>query len=55
MFKFIKRRKTQQLTNRAIINWLEDLDSILIVIEHDLAELRADLEDLTDFVESELD
>ncbi len=55
MFKFIKRRKMQQLTQRAVVDWVSDLDSLIVLIEYDLAQIRKDLEDLTDFVEDNLD
>jgi len=55
MFNFIKRRKTQKTINKAIVDWLDDLDSLIVVLDHNLTELRKDLEDLTDFVEDKLD
>jgi hypothetical protein len=55
MFKYISRRKTQQTINAAIAGWMDDLDSLIALLDHDIIELRKDLEDLTDFVESELD
>jgi uncharacterized coiled-coil protein SlyX len=38
-----------------MVVWLEELDDIITVIQHDIEELQKNLEDLTDFVESELD
>jgi hypothetical protein len=55
MFKYISRRKTQQTINAALADWMDDLDSLIVILDHNLTELRKDLEDLTDFVESELD
>ena len=55
MFNFTHRRKTEQLTNRAIVNWLDDLDGMIVILDAAIAELRKDLEDLTDFVEDNLD
>ena len=55
MFKFIKRRRTQKTINAALLGWMDDLDSLIALLDHDIIELRKDLEDLTDFVEAELD
>jgi hypothetical protein len=55
MFNYLTRRKTEQLTNRAIINWLEDLDSMIVLLDDAITELSKDLADLTDFVEENLD
>lgn len=55
MFNLIKRRRTQQLVDQAIILWIEDLDDMIVRLDEAITELSRDLADLTDFVEAELD
>lgn len=55
MFYFTKRRKIQQMTNQAMVMWIEDLDDMIMRLDDAVTELSKDLADLTDFVEAELD
>lgn len=55
MFKYFQKKKSQDLLNKSMIYWLEDLEDLISLIQYDLDELKTDLEDLTDFVEAELD
>ena len=55
MFHFTHHRKNQQLTNQALLAWIEELDDMIELLTDNLNELRKDLEDLTDFVEDNLD
>jgi hypothetical protein len=55
MFYFTKRRKIQQMTNQAMVMWIEDLDDMIMRLDDAITELSKDLQDLTDFVEENLD
>lgn len=52
---FTHKSKTQKLLNQAMVLWLEDLEDLITLIQHDIEELQKDLNDLTDFVEDTLD
>ena len=49
------KRKPQHIVNQATAIWIEDLEDLIILMQNDLEELKKDLEDLTDFVEDNLD
>lgn len=55
MLKYIKRRRTQRLVNQAMVLWIEDLDDMIMRLDDAVTDLSRDLQDLTDFVEAELD
>jgi hypothetical protein len=55
MLKHIKRRKTQKTINQTMVLWIEDLDDMIVLLDHNLTELRKDLDDLIDFIEDNLD
>lgn len=49
-----KKQPEQRLINQALTSWLEDLDSLLLLIEQDVAQLMQEIADLTDYVEDNL-
>jgi hypothetical protein len=55
MLYFTHHRKKQQMNNQALIAWMDELDDMIELLTDNLNELRKDLEDLTDFVEDNLD
>jgi hypothetical protein len=55
MRKFFKKRQSRKIVNKAIVIWLEELDDLITLIQHDIEILHNDLQDLTDFVEDRLD
>lgn len=55
MRNYFKRRKSQKLYNEALVLWIEDLDDMIARLDEAITDLSQDLQDLTDFVEAELD